>query len=75
LPELERKKLNLTHSDCIKSAKIEEKEPLVNELEYFIGTVADPRNRIFEDDCRYVLKTALAAVRSYCEGRLVVVEE
>lgn len=46
----------------------------MNELEYFIGTVAERRSRIFEDDGRYVLKTALAAVRSYREGRLVGVE-
>jgi hypothetical protein len=46
----------------------------VNELEYFIGTVGGYRSRIFEDDGRYVLKTALAAIRSYREGRLVGVE-
>ncbi len=46
----------------------------MNELEYFIGTVGNRRKRIFEDDGRYVLKTALAAVRSYREGRLVEVE-
>jgi hypothetical protein len=46
----------------------------VNELEYFIGTVTDWRGRIFEDDGRYVLKTALAAVRSYRKRRLVEVE-
>ena len=66
--------LELHDGDWIGSAKIEEKEPLVNELEYFIGTVVNQRNRIFEDDGRYVLKTALAAIRSYQEGRLVRVE-
>ena len=63
--------VELHDGNWIRSAKIEEKEPLVNELEYFIGTVADRRNRLFEDDGRYVLKTALAAVRSYREGRLI----
>jgi len=66
--------VELHDGDWIRSAKIEEKEPLVNELEYFIETVADQRSRIFEDDGRYVLKTALAAIRSYREGRLVGVE-
>ena len=66
--------VELHDGDWIRSAKIEEKEPLVNELEYFIGTVWGNRSRIFEDDGRYVLKTALAAVRSYREGRLVRVE-
>ncbi len=46
----------------------------MNELEYFIGTVGDQRSRIFEDDGRYVLKTALAAIRSYRKRRLVEVE-
>jgi UDP-N-acetylglucosamine 3-dehydrogenase len=66
--------VELHDGDWIRSAKIEEKEPLVNELEYFIGTVGGNRSRIFEDDGRYVLKTALAAIRSYREGRLVGVE-
>jgi len=66
--------VELHDGDWIRSAKIEEKEPLVNELEYFIGTVGNQRTRIFEDDGRYVLKTALAAMRSYREGRLVGVE-
>ncbi len=66
--------VELHDGDWIRSAKIEEKEPLVNELEYFIGTVGGHRSRIFEDDGRYVLKTALAAIRSYREGRLVRVE-
>jgi UDP-N-acetylglucosamine 3-dehydrogenase len=66
--------VELHDGDWIRSAKIEEKEPLVNELEYFIGTVGNRKKRIFEDDGRYVLKTALAAIRSYREGRLVGVE-
>jgi len=63
--------VELHDSEWVRSAKIEEKEPLVNELEYFIGTVGNQRSRIFEEDGRYVLKTALAAIRSYREGRLV----
>jgi UDP-N-acetylglucosamine 3-dehydrogenase len=63
--------VELHDGNWIRSAKIEEKEPLVNELEYFIGTVGNQRSRIFEDDGRYVLKTALAAIRSYREGRLI----
>ncbi|MEA1908160.1 MAG: Gfo/Idh/MocA family oxidoreductase [Euryarchaeota archaeon] len=66
--------VELHDGDWVKSAKVEEKEPLVNELEYFIGTAGDQRSRIFEDDGRYVLKTALAAIRSYREERLVKVE-
>ena len=66
--------VELHDGDGIRSAKVEEKEPLANELEYFIRTVGNRRKRIFEDDGRYVLKTALAAVRSYREGRLVTVE-
>ncbi|KAF5419927.1 MAG: UDP-N-acetylglucosamine 3-dehydrogenase [Candidatus Methanogaster sp.] len=66
--------VELHDGDWIRSAKVVENEPLVNELEYFIGTVGNQRDRIFEDDGRYVLKTALAAVRSYREGRLVAVE-
>ncbi len=66
--------LELHDGDWVRSAKVEEKEPLVNELEYFIGTVGNRRERIFEDDGRYVLKTALAAIQSYREGRLVEVE-
>ena len=50
--------VELHDGDWIRSAKIEEKEPLVNELEYFIGTVGNQRSRIFEDDGRYVLKRA-----------------
>ena len=63
--------VELHDSEWVRSAKIEEKEPLVNELEYFIGTVGNQRSRIFEEDGRYVLKTALAAIRSCREGRLV----
>ncbi|MEA3281639.1 MAG: Gfo/Idh/MocA family oxidoreductase [Euryarchaeota archaeon] len=66
--------VELHDGDWISSAKVEEKEPLANELEYFIGTVGNQRKRIFEDDGRYVLKTALAAIRSYREGRVVEVE-
>ncbi len=66
--------VELHDGDWIRSAKVEGKEPLVNELEYFIGTVGNQRDRIFEDDGRYVLKTALAAIRSYQEGRLVGVD-
>jgi len=66
--------VELHDGDWVRSAKVEEKEPLVNELEYFIETVGNRRERIFEDDGRYVLKTALAAIQSYREGRLVGVE-
>lgn len=61
----------LHDGEWIRSAKIEKKEPLVNELEYFIGIAKNNRSYLFEDDGRYVLRTALAAIQSYEEGRLV----
>ncbi|NOZ59702.1 MAG: Gfo/Idh/MocA family oxidoreductase [Euryarchaeota archaeon] len=56
----------------IKEAKVEKREPLLNEISHFIECVEGGREPIVSgEDGRHVLEVALAAIRSYRAGRVV----
>lgn len=58
----------------IQKAKIEESEPLKNELEHFIDCVATGKApKTCGEDGKHALEVAMAAIRSYEEERLIEV--
>ncbi|WP_094228331.1 UDP-N-acetylglucosamine 3-dehydrogenase [Methanolobus psychrotolerans] len=68
--------VELHDSGWVRKAKIEPKEPLKNELEYFIdcinkGKQPEPSGM----DGKHALKVSLAAISSYKEAKLVEIEE
>ncbi|MCC4768727.1 gfo/Idh/MocA family oxidoreductase [Methanosarcina sp. DH2] len=64
-----------THNNgWIQKAKIEESEPLKNELEHFIDCVATGKApKTCGEDGKHALEVAMAAIRSYEEERLIEV--
>ncbi len=63
-------------SEWIREAKIEGKEPLRTELEEFLSCVKENKSvPITGEDGLYTLKVALAAIKSYKEGREVSLRE
>jgi UDP-N-acetylglucosamine 3-dehydrogenase len=61
-------------NEWIRKAKVEPSEPLKNELKYFVDCVANGKypNPCGEDG-KHALEVAMAAIRSYEEGRLIEV--
>jgi UDP-N-acetylglucosamine 3-dehydrogenase len=56
----------------IRSAKIEPKEPLKNELEHFIRSVRDNTDVISDGETsRHALEVAMAAIESYQKGKAI----
>jgi len=58
----------------IRSAKVEQKEPLKNELEHFIKSVKNNTNVISNGETsRHALETAMAAIESYQKGKAIAI--
>ncbi len=67
--------VQLHDNKWIRKAKIEQSEPLKNELVYFIDCVtAGKTPNPCGEDGKHALEVAMAAIRSYEEGRLIEVE-
>ncbi|WP_457554971.1 UDP-N-acetylglucosamine 3-dehydrogenase [Candidatus Pyrohabitans sp.] len=64
--------LKIYDDHWIKEAKVERREPLLNELTHFIECIESGRRPIVSgEDGRHVLEVALAAIRSYRAGSVV----
>ena len=58
----------------IRTAKVEQKEPLKNELEHFIKSVKNNTNVISNGETsRHALETAMAAIESYQKGKAIAI--
>ncbi len=56
----------------IRSAKVEQKEPLKNELEHFINAVKNDTDVISDGETsRHALEVAMAAIESYQKGKAI----
>ncbi len=66
--------VQLHDNEWIRKAKVEHSEPLKNELKYFIDCAATGRKpNPCGEDGKHALEVAMAAIRSYQEGRLIEV--
>ncbi|KKG67229.1 UDP-N-acetylglucosamine 3-dehydrogenase [Methanosarcina mazei] len=66
--------VEIHNNGWIQKAKIEESEPLKNELEHFIDCVATGKApKTCGEDGKHALEVAMAAIRSYEEERLIEV--
>ena len=68
--------VELHDSGWIRKAKVDSKEPLKNELEYFIDCIAkgkqpEPSGK----DGKHALKVSLAAINAYKEAKLIEIKE
>ncbi len=60
----------------IRTAKVEQKEPLKNELEHFIRVIKDNVNIISDGETsRHALEVAMAAVESFQKGKSIAIQE
>ncbi len=67
--------VELHDSGWVRKAKIEQKEPLRNELEYFVDCVKEGKQaNPSGEDGMHALKVSLAAIRSYKEEKLIQIE-
>lgn len=68
--------VELHDSNWIRKAKIESKEPLKNELEYFIDCINKGKQpEPCAADGKHALKVSLAAISSYKEAKLIEIKE
>ncbi|ETA66821.1 putative dehydrogenase [Methanolobus tindarius DSM 2278] len=68
--------VELHDSGWIRKAKIEQKEPLRNELEYFIDCInTGKRPNPSGADGKHALKVSLAAISSYKEAKMIDIKE
>ncbi|WP_292468279.1 UDP-N-acetylglucosamine 3-dehydrogenase [Methanolobus sp.] len=68
--------VELHDSGWVRQAKIEPKEPLKNELEYFIDCIRNGKQPEPSGiDGLHVLEVSLAAIRSYKEAKLIEIKE
>ncbi len=68
--------VELHDSGWVRKAKIEKKEPLKNELEYFIDCIKEDRKPSpCGDDGKHALNVSLAAIDSYKEAKLIEIKE
>ena len=68
--------VELHDSGWIRKAKIEQKEPLRNELEYFIDCINTGRQpNPSGTDGKHALKVSLAAICSYKEAKMIEIKE
>ncbi len=67
--------VELHDEDWIQTAKVEQKEPLKNELEHFIKAVKNDTAIISNGETsRHALETAMAAIESYQKGRAIAIK-
>jgi UDP-N-acetylglucosamine 3-dehydrogenase len=68
--------VELHDSGWIRKAKIEQKEPLRNELEYFIDCINNGKQpNPSGTDGKHALKVSLAAINSYKEAKMIDIKE
>ncbi len=68
--------VELHDSGWIRKAKIEPREPLKNELEYFIDCINKGKQpEPCGEDGKHALKVSLAAINSYKEAKLIEIKE
>ena len=68
--------VELHDSGWIRKAKVEQKEPLKNELEYFVDCVREGKQpNPSGEEGMHALKVSLAAIRSYKEEKLIHISE
>ncbi|WP_406661243.1 UDP-N-acetylglucosamine 3-dehydrogenase [Methanolobus sp. ZRKC3] len=68
--------VELHDSGWVRKAKIEQKEPLRNELEYFVDCVKEGRKpKPSGEDGMHALKVSLAAIQSYEEEKLTQIQQ
>ncbi|TQD27273.1 UDP-N-acetylglucosamine 3-dehydrogenase [Methanolobus vulcani] len=68
--------VELHDSGWIRKAKIEQKEPLRNELEYFIDCITTGKQpNPSGNDGKHALKVSLAAISSYKEEKMIEIKE
>ncbi|SDF24327.1 UDP-N-acetylglucosamine 3-dehydrogenase [Methanolobus vulcani] len=68
--------VELHDSGWIRKAKIEQKEPLRNELEYFIDCINNGKQpNPSGTDGKHALKVSLAAISSYKEAKMIDIKE
>ena len=66
--------VELHDEDWIRAAKVESREPLKNELEHFINAVGNGGKIISNGETsRHALQVAMAAIESYKQGKVIVV--
>lgn len=66
----------LHDSNWVREAKIEPKEPLKNELDYFIDCITNGKQpEPSGTDGKHALRVSLAAIRSYKEAKLIEIKE
>jgi UDP-N-acetylglucosamine 3-dehydrogenase len=67
--------VELHDSGWIRKSKIEQKEPLRNELEYFVDCIKEGKQPTPSGkDGMHALKVSLAAIQSYKEAKLIQIE-
>jgi UDP-N-acetylglucosamine 3-dehydrogenase len=68
--------VELHDSDWVRKAKVENKEPLRNELEYFIDCINKGKQPSPSGtDGKHALKVSLAAISSYKEAKMIEIKE
>jgi UDP-N-acetylglucosamine 3-dehydrogenase len=68
--------VELHDSGWIRKAKIEQKEPLRNELEYFIDCITNSKQpNPSGTDGKHALKVSLAAISSYKEEKMIEIKD
>ncbi|MDY0386647.1 MAG: UDP-N-acetylglucosamine 3-dehydrogenase [Methanolobus sp.] len=68
--------VELHDSNWVRKAKIESKEPLKNELQYFIDCINKGKKpEPCATDGKHALKVSLAAISSYKEAKLIEIKE
>jgi UDP-N-acetylglucosamine 3-dehydrogenase len=68
--------VELHDSDWVRTAKVENKEPLRNELEYFIDCINKGKQpNPSGTDGKHALKVSLAAISSYKEAKMIEIKE
>jgi UDP-N-acetylglucosamine 3-dehydrogenase len=68
--------VELHDSDWVRKAKVENKEPLRNELEYFIDCINKGKQpNPSGTDGKHALKVSLAAISSYKEAKMIEIKE
>ena len=68
--------VELHDSDWVRKAKVENKEPLRNELEYFIDCINNGKQpNPSGTDGKHALKVSLAAISSYKEAKMIEIKE
>ncbi len=67
--------VELHDNGWVRKAKIEQKEPLKNELDYFVDCITNGKEpKPCGNDGKHALKVSLAAISSYSEAKLIEIK-